>query len=200
MNMFETRRLLALFVLATVAPTFAQVSRDNLIVPGERISGVALGMDLNSGVAAGIASFPTPRIPSSGGPALAQTDCTHPEDRDKDIWCTRYQWNYPENRMTSVVFWGPLGDQKVIVIATSRKDHKTHHGFGDGTSLASFVQAFGDAQTGSEVPLVSGYRLMFTGESERIFEWAWWPTRGLAVTYTKDTRVSRLVAIFTPQR
>lgn len=179
------------FAMIVSVPATAQPPADNLIVPGERISGVVLGMGLNEGIATAITVF--------GGSLSNAHDCTRAEDRDKDFRCIIRQWSSPEDLITVVAFLGPKGQEKVAAVATSRKNHKTEQGLTYGTPLSSFVGTYGEPQTGPKVPIGSNYHLFNTGESVKFFDWAWWSSKGLAVDYAKDKRDARVIAVFAPR-
>ncbi len=111
-------------VVMCVGPAFAQ--EDNLIVPGERISGILLGSSFKEGISAAIAAF-------GGAPSRAYRCKNEEEDRKAGLQCIVRGWDRPDDTLTLVAFIGPVGHERTFAVATSRKEHTTVVGLGRGS-------------------------------------------------------------------
>ncbi len=103
--------LLLLSASVSTAQVGTQAIADQLVVPGERIGGVQLGMGLSEGIAAGITTF--------GGRLEQAKDCTRKEDQGK-VRCTLRSW-ISDKYISVLGFVGPEDE----VEAASDHDSET---------------------------------------------------------------------------
>ncbi len=165
--------MISLLLIAVTVPVAA--FDDQLIVPGERIGGVRLGMGLSEGIAAAITTF--------GGGLVRAEDCARKEDQGK-IRCTLRTW-ITDTYASVLGFVGPDGDQKLTAITTLRPEYRTVDGLGRDSTLAQFVAIYGaPAGSGPDMPTGStAYRLQIEGDSRAYFAWTWWS--GVGVLHEK---------------
>lgn len=172
--------------LPAPAPTLgrSQPSFDDRIVPGDRISGIALGMSLNAASAAAITTF--------GGVAGIAEDCTSPQERGRGLSCRIRGWLGEGQRLASwITLVGPPGQETVGVVATSLVRHRTDDGLGRGSTLEDFVRAFGEPRRGT---VIEGSRTRtFSRDGSPV---AFWPRYGIGVFYNPQNGLVWAIAVF----
>lgn len=182
------RRGFASLLVMLIAATIAFAQADSLIVPGQRIATVAVGMSTNEAIAAGIIAF--------GGSPEAASDCTHGRDREAGIRCIYRRWREPGDVIHALMLRGVPGQERVLAISTRRVAHRTAEGLGVGTPFAEVVKLYGTPQTASRLPVGYGYELAPRDwENEGA---AWWPGRGLGIVYLLRSGPVVAVVVFAP--
>ncbi len=178
---------------AAVPPTPAPVSPpairsrprfDDRIVPGDRISGIGLGMSLNLASAAAITTF--------GGVAGIAEDCTTQVERTQGFSCHIRGWRGEGQRLAAwMILIGPPGEESVALVATSLIAHRSSDGLGRGSTLSDFIRVFGEPKRGS---LIEGTRARaFARDGSPA---AFWPGRGIGVFYDESSGFVWAVAVF----
>ncbi|MDQ7828583.1 MAG: trypsin-like peptidase domain-containing protein [Armatimonadota bacterium] len=161
------------------APAF-----DDLVVPGERISGIALGMTLNEASAAAITTF--------GGTASIAEDCTSPEERTRGTSCRIRAWRGAGDAFAAwMILVGPPGQETVALIASTLSRHRTEEGLRRGMRLAEFVRVLGEPRIG---PRVQGSRTFASARDGSPA--AYWPREGIGVFFDPRTEVVWALVVF----
>ncbi len=157
---------------------------DNLIVPGERVSGIALGMTLNEASAVAINTF--------GGIATIAEDCTTQSERNRGFYCHVRGWRGEADRLAAwIILIGPPGEETVSLITTSLSSHKTKEGLGPGAALVDFVKVYGEPIKGSRIQAKRSFAFARDGSPA-----AYWPAAHIGVFYDAPSGRVWNVAVF----
>ncbi len=166
-------------IIARSQPAF-----DNRIVPGDRISGIALGMSLNAASAAAISTF--------GGVANIAQDCTTSEERDRGVFCRIRGWQGEGGRLAAwMILVGPPGQETVSLVATTMPTHRTTDGLGRGMALADFIKVYGEPQRGRSIQGTRASAFATDGSPA-----AFWPRDGIGVFYGVSDGLVWVVVVF----
>lgn len=160
-------------------PVTGQTVADRLIVPGERVAAVALGMPLNQGIAAAIATFGGSLIDASGGSVPSLFLGCQPE-RAGEV-CIMRAWRTANGGTVILTFLGSSQDSAhlAMILLLNMPEYRTAEGIATRVLAADVARAYGPpAYIGPRLPYAPGRAVDQSGSR---FVWHWWANRGLAV-------------------
>ncbi len=181
---------LAIVILAG-RPVAGQAVADQLIVPGERVSAVALGMPMSQGIAAALETFRGSPIAASGGSVPTTFRPCQPARADEV--CIVRGWRTPDGGVVLLTFVGSTQDsaQLAMILLIGAPMYRTAEGIANRVPLTDITRAYGPpTYVGPRLPYAPGRVIELP---DRI--WQWWADKGLAVTGGGGDTVLTLVVL-----
>lgn len=175
-------------VTLTAWPVTGQTVADQLIVPGERVSALTLGLPMNQGIATAITVF--------GGGLLEARPCRSAPERPPDEQCV-IRTRDVGGRVISFTFVGLPGDERLVLIwFVGFPEYRTAEGFRVRMPAADIARGYGSpTYTGNSLTYAPG-RQFDTPEG---YVWHWWTSRGIAAIVSRASGTVIAIAVLRAQ-
>lgn len=187
--------VLTILILAGQPVAGQQAEADLLIVPGERVSAVTLGMSINQTRAAiNTMLWLWSSLSESSDPCLPALGPRPPDER-----CVVHRWDEPRRRLILFIFFvGPPDNERAVLIwAVGSSVYQTAEGIGNRILATEATRAYGPpTYVGRNLTYIPGRQLILPSDNA---VWHSWTGKGIAVVVVREDGTVLATAVFRAQ-